>query len=61
MSTGQTVSAAVQFIMGVTLFTADQDQPEAPHSTPAPHHQVKSDDAVRYVLIMTWLQSLRPC
>lgn len=29
ISTDQTVRATVQFIMGVTLFTAEQDPPEA--------------------------------
>lgn len=44
--TGQTERATVHFIMGVTLFTAEQVQPEAPRSTPAPHRPVTSDDAV---------------
>lgn len=46
----------VQFTIGVTLFAADQDQPEALLWTPAPHGQVRSDNAVRYILMVTWLQ-----
>lgn len=45
-ATGQTEKATVHFIMGVTLFTAEQVQPEAAHSTPAPHGPLTSDDAV---------------
>jgi len=46
MSTSQTARTAaqrrpvVQFITGVTLFTAEHDQPEALRSTAAPQWQV---------------------